>query len=586
MGHDIDVALHSVVFAIAFGVGMIIIARRLNISAIATLLLAGIILGPEFLGLIQPRALEGGLGTIVSLGVAVILFEGGLSLDINGYRQTSRTIKMLLSLGASVTWLLTSFVIWLLFNFSPIFCLLAGSLVIVTGPTVINPLLRRIRANKTIHNILHWESVLVDPIGVFIAVFCFELVYQTSAASALANFGLRLLTGIIIGSAVGIVAYLMIKQALIAEEHVTIFALSAALFTFGTCVWIMPESGLLGVVVAGFVLGIMKPEELEKIRKFKLDLTDTLIGMLFILLAANLDLQEFVRLGFKGVLLVAAVILLVRPAAVFLSTRGSGLALSEKLFLSWVAPRGIVAASMASLFTLRLSTAQVPESDFLEAFTFSVVAVTVLIQGSTARRVATILKVRSPKQTGWLIVGAHCLAEKFSSYLQETAGVHSIIIDTNLRNIQEVQSHGFHARQANALDEELFDDDEFVGIGNLLALTDNEELNALICQQWSGMLGNKHCYRWSSAKSEEFARKKPFGTPVWLELPKPSIGASTIRRGGANTVTVPAGNRTPAEGDYILAYHHNKKIVFPPNNLPKENQDGFFLILQRTLREW
>lgn len=575
--------MRSVVFAVAFGVGLIIIARRLKLSAIATLLIAGVALGPEFLGLIQPEALGGGLATIVSLGVAVILFEGGLSLDIRGYRQTSRTIKMLLSLGAAVTWLLTALLIWLLFRFSLSFSLLAGSLVMVTGPTVINPLLRRIRVNKNIHCILHWESVLIDPIGVFIAVFCFELVYQTGPVSALTNFGLRLLTGTTVGTAVGLVAYFLLKRAFIPEEHVTIFSLATALFTYGTCVWIMPESGLLGVVVAGFVLGIMQPEELEKIRKFKLDLTETLIGMIFILLAANLNLQEFRNLGFNGVLLVAAVILVIRPLAVFLSARGSELRLEERLFLSWVAPRGIVAASLASLFTLQLAQADIPGSAFLEAFTFSVVAVTVIIQGSSAKRVATVLKVRSPRQTGWLIVGAHSLAEQFSAFLQETTGAYSIIIDTNLRNIYDTQSHGFNAKQANALDAELFDDEELVGVGNLLTLTDNEELNAIICQQWSGLLRNKHCYRWSSSQSEVLTTKKPFGVAVWPQLPKPSAVADEINRGETKTFVMSAGSGEITGGDIILAYRDNKKVVLDANAMPKDAGEGAFLVMQRRI---
>lgn len=583
INQGIDPALRSVVFAAVFGVAMIIIARRLKISAIATLLIAGVVLGPEFFGLIQPETLQGGLETIVSLGIAVILFEGGLSLDIKGYRQTSRTIKRLLSLGAAVTWLTTALLIWLLFSFSPFLSLLAGSLVMVTGPTVINPLLRRIRANKNIHSILHWESVLIDPIGVFVAVFCFELVYQTSPASALTNFGLRLLTGTAVGTGVGLAAYVLIKRAFIPEEHVTIFSLATALFTYGTSVWIIPESGLLGVVVAGFVLGIMQPEELEKIKKFKLDLTEILIGMLFILLSANLNLREFLNLGLKGVFLVAAVILLIRPLAVFLSARGSGLTRKEKLFLSWVAPRGIVAASLASLFTLRLTQAHMPESAFLEVFTFSVVAVTVIIQGSTAKRVATILQVRSPKQTGWLIVGAHSLAEQFCAFLQQKAGLYSIIIDTNLRNIYDAQSHGFTAKQANALDAELFDDEELVGVGNLLALTDNEELNALICQQWSGILKNKHCYRWSPRASEELARKKPFGVPVWLHLPKPSAVSDEITRGETTIFTTHAGNGEMMAAGMILAYHDHKKVALDANALPNDANEGVFLVMQRRM---
>ena len=412
----------TVILSLFFGVNIFILAKKIRVSAIALLLIAGVCLGPMGLNLIQPTSLGSGLSTIIYLAVAIILFEGGLTLDYSGYKTTSRIIKNLLTIGVFITWLSISVAIYLFFNFSLSFSLLAGSLVIVTGPTVITPLLKRVKVEKKLHQILHWEGVLIDPIGVFIAITCFEMVYLGGFSfSTLQNFLLRLVIGITVGAFFGWFAYYLIKKRHIPEDTVNIFTFSIAIITFGVCDLILPESGILAVVVAGFILGIKKPSEMESLKKFKLDLTEILIGMLFIILSANLNFDKISSFGWNGAWLIFFVIFVVRPLSIFASSIENQLNIREKLFLSWIAPRGIVAASVSALFALKLSEKGHPDAWFLETFTFMVIASTIILQGFSANLMAKVLGVKQKLAGDWIIVGAHAFSQYLSKWITKTS---------------------------------------------------------------------------------------------------------------------------------------------------------------------
>lgn len=527
------VMLTTVVYAIAAGVFLIALARRLRVPAIVPLLLGGIALGPSGIDLIRPEELGGGLRTIVSCAVAIILFEGGLSLDLEGFRHAGKTIRRLLTVGAIVTWLATAGAVYLIFGFDPLFCLLAGSLVIVTGPTVIVPILRRIRLQENLHHILLWEGVMIDAVGVFIAVFCFELVTnQYSGDRAAAYLVWRFAVGTVVGLAVGFATAEVLRRRLIHEELTNLFALSAALLTFAICEQLAHESGLLSVVLAGFVLAIRAPHGVSGIKEFKAQLTDLLIGLLFILLAAKLNPKQFLAYGWELAAAAAAVILVVRPLNIFISALGCGLSTREKLALSWVAPRGIVAASMGSLFSLRLADEGIPQASFLEAFTYLVIFATVVIQGFSAGKVSRALGVRKRDPHGWLIVGANAFAVELALLVRRLTHLDCVIIDSNARAVRELPAT-VTAVRADALDPRtpvLLGD---YSIGNVLALTDNEDLNTLICQAWSRSVGSSHVFRWAAdARNKQRSEELP-GIVPWDHMPKPSVVAHELEKGHA-----------------------------------------------------
>lgn len=532
--------LVTVAVAVAAGAMLMVIARKLETSAIGLLLLGGIALGPQALGFVQPDSLGRVLPVLVSLAVGLILFEGGLTLDLKGYLSTSAIIRRLLTVGVVVTWLTTSVVVWLLFRFPVPVALLAGSLVIVTGPTVIAPLLKRINIVPRIHHILHWEGVMIDPIGVFVALLCFEFVNGMSGELALANFVLRALTGLVVGFVGGWAMSRILSLGWVPEDITNVFVLGGAILVFGGTEAIghqmdIGEAGLLAVVTAGFVLGALDTPGLDELKRFKADITELMIGFLFVILAAGLDFAEFRALGWRGVLLVAAVLVVVRPLNVLASSSGFGFGWREKVFLGWVAPRGIVAASMASLFAFALRDRPGLEEAgvFVETFTYSVIFATVLLHGFTAGPLARLLGLVRTVPTGWAVVGAHELAREIARFLGSRAKQPVVLVDTNARRIAQARAEGLLALEADARDRTLEERPELLEVGNLLALTDNEDLNTLLCERWRDRFGRDHLFRWGSAGSGD---RSTAGLQVWAALPKPSVLSSELFHGEARVV--------------------------------------------------
>lgn len=524
--------MNNFVIASVLGVVLFILANRLKISAIVLLLIGGIIAGPQVLGIVDPNALGDGLNTIIALAVGLILFEGGLTLDMKGFREVAGEIRGILTWGVLITWLTTAMMLYLLFGFSVTTCLVAASLVIVTGPTVIGPLLSRIRVKHKLHHILHWEGVLIDPIGVFIALLCYEWIISTTdggTSMALLNFFSRFLVGTVLGLVFGLGIHQILKKNWIPEESINIFVLASAMLNIMLADNIVKESGLLSVTIAGLVLGYKDTPQLDKIIAYKVELKDFLIGLLFVLLAAKLDLTRFTDYGWLLLAAVAIMMFVVRPLNIFLSIRqSSGLTFKDKLFLSYIAPRGIVAASMASLFALSLGEKGMENAAFLETFTYSVIAATVLFQGFTAKFVGGWLGVLEPKPRGWLIIGSHKLARSIGKFIQEQ-GENVVLLDTNPREVKWANREGLRAYAENAM---TIDPSraEFYGVGNVLAITENEDLNRLLCQRWNKELDGARFFRWGRDESTNTAYSDlNVGQSVWNMFHLKSVLAHSDR---------------------------------------------------------
>jgi len=566
---DPHAILISLTTAIAGGILLTIAARHLNLPGIVLLLFGGIALGPEGLGLVQPDSLDGFLTVIVSLAVGLILFEGGLTLDLRGYAAESRAITRLLTVGVVVTWLGAAFAVWAIFNMEPPFALLAGSMVIVTGPTVIGPLLKRIKIVSRLHNILHWESVLIDAIGVFVATLCFEWLAERSGQAAVMKFLLRAFCGLSIGAAGGYAILLALRRRFVPQNLLNAFALGAAVLIFGVTDAVISAAGLLAVTVAGFIVGWKHPPgELKSLRGFKAEITDLLIGMLFILLASRLRLSHFHDFGMRGVLLVAVIMLVVRPLNVFLSTAGSRLTWREKIFLSWVAPRGIVAASMASLFGIALGGQNSANAQFLETFVYSVIVATVVLQGFSAGALARLLGVKRPEPDGWLVVNADAFGRRLAHFIQSEAKLDVLVLDTNARLIGEARAEGLSALCEDALNVELAEErDEFQKIGHLLALTDNAELNELLCARWADLFGRDDVFRWSGPKAAAASKAgvasastEGHGLIAFPKLARPSVIASELATDAARIRTALSAD---AIGDGVPLLFFRDARVFP-----------------------
>jgi len=524
--------LMTIVLALALGVILLAVGRRTGVPGIVLLLVGGFALGPQGAGLILPESLGAGLQVVVRVAVGLILFEGGLTLDVAGFRAMGAMIRRLLTLGVAVTWGGTALAIHLIAGKPFGFSVIAASLVIVTGPTVIGPLLKRVRVTERLHGILHWEGVLIDPIGVFIALFCFEWIGLEAGESAAWAFGGRVAAGLALGAVGGFAIAEIIRRDWVPPDMLHGVTFGLAVLVFGAAESLQSEAGLLAMTVAGFIVGARGSAPLGQLRAFKAQVTDLAIGMLFLLLAARLELAQFRAFGVEGVALVAVVLFIVRPLSVALCAWRLDISWRERVFLGWVAPRGIVAASMASVLALALEGAgRVSDPRFVETFTYSVIVASVILHGSTAGLLARLLRVERPRPAGWLVVGAHAFGRAVAHFLSEHARTAAILVDTNAQAVREAQEEGLPAIQADARETALVDRyPELRQTGNLLALTDNSAMNVLVCQRWAELLPRDQLYRWAPPPAMDAAA---VGSPIWSALPRPSLLSAELARGDA-----------------------------------------------------
>ena len=411
------------------------IAWRINVPAILPLLAAGLLLGP-ILGWLHPQEeFENLFFPMISLAVAVILFEGALTLTWREVRGVATTVRNLLTVGAVVTLvggaLAAHYVVGTSWNLSFLF----GALIIVTGPTVIAPLLRNVRPTEKISSVLRWEGILIDPIGALAAVLVFDFIVAGTGATfgdSVIMFVRIVGVGLVFGLAGGYLIYVLLHNYLIPDYLRDIAILAAVLGVFAMSSTLAPESGLLAVTAMGVFLANTDLRKLREIWYFKEKLSVLLISSLFILLAANVTLADIQLLDWRSCIVLGVVILLLRPVGVALSAWNSSLSRNEQLFLSWVAPRGIVAAAVSSLFVYELIELGIEEARILGPLIFMVIVGTVVIQGGTAKYVARWLGVSEADPQGFLIMGANRVAQEIGLALQQD-GYTVRMIDANPR---------------------------------------------------------------------------------------------------------------------------------------------------------
>jgi NhaP-type Na+/H+ or K+/H+ antiporter len=472
----------TVVLAIAVGILAQALASHSRLPSIVLLLASGAALGPDGLGWIVPQNLGTGLLTIVELAVAVILFEGGLNLEINRLRRSQQSIRRLVTWGALITMAGAAVAVRYFLGWPWLTALLFGSLVIVTGPTVVGPLVRNLHLRPRVATVLEAEGVMIDPIGVLIAVLMLELTLSPGAESIANETGslvFRVGFGAVVGAAAGFaIAGLLRVKRLIPEGQENIFVLASVLLLSEGCNAAVSHSGLLAVTVAGIVVGNLPTSVDREMREFKDQLTSLLIGLLFILLAANVRLTDVEDLGWGGVGVVAALIFVVRPITVAFSTRGSRLAWRERAFIAWIAPRGIVAATVASATAVALEREGIDGGSELGALVFLTIAGTVVLAGLTAGPVATLLAQRLPGRDKIAILGARGLGFILGEELQ-AAGASVVFVDSNAANTRRGEEAGFTVIFGDGLQERTLQRARFDLVGDAVGVTPNQMLNSV-----------------------------------------------------------------------------------------------------------
>lgn len=524
------------------------ISWRLKIPAILPLILTGLAVGPfstfwtpDGELFIQPRAVYGADGTatglfagqnlfyFVSLSIGLILFEGGLTLRLREIRGIAPAIAKLITLGTLITFvgcgLLAHFIMDLNWQISFVF----ASLVVVTGPTVIGPILQNVPLSRNVATVLKWEGILIDPIGALIAVLMFEFVFASFGGApgqvqgvidatgtaaeaigvaaetgkhAMSEFGLEALltfleiigVGLAMGFAAAYGLYFLIKKDAVPHYLLNVFVLALVLLVFTVSDEIVHESGLLSVVVMGMVLGNLDLPRFQDIANFKESITVLLISVLFILLAANITMDQLLLLRDWRCVALFAGIMAIRPLAVLASTLGSDLSLSEKLYVGWLGPRGIVAAGIASVFGLRLEEINFPNAEYIVPLVFMVVLGSVLITATTAKPLAKWSGVMLDSANGILIVGANGAARLMAKYLQSN-GRRVVLVDSSQPNVLAARKEGLEASVANIYSDSLEERIELTDIGYLYAMTASPEVNSFAVRRYKKLFGEQGAFR-------------------------------------------------------------------------------------------
>lgn len=484
---------------VALGIFCQWIAWRFKIPAILPLLATGFLAGPVF-DLLRPQELLGDLTfPIISLAVAIILFEGSLTLRWREVRQVAGVVRNLITVGALITWLGGALAARAITGLSWELAVLFGALISVTGPTVINPLLRNVRPTANIASVLRWEGILIDPLGASLAVLVFEFIVaeRTSPQSGLEPL-VAFLHILVIGSLCGLIAgsfvVVLLRRYLVPDYLRDVAVLAIVVAAFAISDYLRAESGLLAVTVMGVFLANLHVPQLQHVWHFKEKLSVLLVSCLFIVLSANIQMQDLARLNVNSLILVAAVIFILRPLGVLLSALGSALNKKERLFLSWIAPRGIVAAAVSSLFAFRLEELGFTGAMDIASLVFLVIVSTVILQGSTAKLFARRLGVAEAEPQGFLLMGAHHFARHLAVALQEE-GFTVRLVDTNAQNAARARARGLEVYEGDLLYEEVEEGLDLTGLGRLLALTSNDEVNTLACVHLRHIFDSSEVYQ-------------------------------------------------------------------------------------------
>ncbi len=473
--------------------------------AIIFLLLAGVLVGPIF-HVVHPEALLGELfHPFVSMSVAIILFEGSLTLKFKEILGLEKVVRNILSVGVLVTWAITAVVTKYAIGISWEFAALFAAITVVTGPTVVAPLLRTVKPSAAVSNILRWEGIVIDPIGASFAVLIYEFVLSGGGSKALGATLIAFSQILLISGGIGVIAGygfgVVLRKRWLPEFLHNIGVLGVVFTAFVLSNFIQADSGLVAVTVMGMWLANMPGVELDDILEFKEHLSIMLVSFLFIFLTAAIDLNAIKSLGWAAVVVCLAVQFLARPLNIMVSTLGSTLSLSERYILAWIAPKGIVAAAISSLFAIELSHAGIGEADLLVPLTYTVILSTVLLQSFTSRPLAKWLGVAEPDPDGFLIIGTNKIARAIATIMHER-GVKVLLVNEGWGKISKARHAGLPTYHGNPLSDPANRYMDLAGIGKMLALSQYANVNATTAKRYQVEFGKENVYVLRSEKGE------------------------------------------------------------------------------------
>lgn len=520
---------------LALGVAVQWVAWRLRLPSIVLLLLTGFALG--LVTDQEPGPHQQLFFAVVSLSVGIILFEGGMNLNFREIVGVRGVVFRLVSIGLVATWLMTAMIAYYVANFSIEISLLLGALLSLSGPTVIIPLLHHVQPEKRLGSLIKWEGIVNDPIGAVLAALVFEIILHRSTGSIASEtfykVGITLITAIILSSLTAALLVQMLRRFWVPDTLQNPVVLAVVVFVFALSNQLNSESGLVTITLLGIILANQRIVTIRHIIEFKENLRVLLLSMLFIVLASRLkfDAEAIATLGWRSLAFVALLILVVRPVAVFISTVGSPLTRAERICLAWIHPRGIVAAAVSSLFALEFANVFGPddplaiEGNRFVLTTFLVIVTTVAVYGTTLGPLCRWLGIARQNPQGILFAGASPAVRAIATAVQNE-GYPVMLVDTNSRNIAEARMSNLPVSLASIGSEFVRETLDLSGIGRLLAMTPNDEVNTLAEMTFAENFGRSNVYQLAvhestkvpSTRSADYRRGRIlFDSPIHYE---------------------------------------------------------------------
>ncbi len=475
------------------------LAWRFNLPAIVVMLMAGLLLGPAT-GLIAPPAVLGDLlDPLVTIAVALILFEGALNLEFNELRSEKPILVRLIGLGVPLAWVLGALAAWAIAGIELPVAIFVGAILIVTGPTVIVPILREARISKRLATILKWEGILNDPLGVLLAVFSFEVIHHLHLGHGIDGELFSLLISITLaasfsGLVFGLLVVTALRKGLLPEHLKTPFIIGAVLVCFALGAALEREAGLLAITIMGVLIANARLSSLTELRRFKESVSVLLISGVFILLTASLSVAQLQGLDWRILLFAAAVMVIVRPATVLAVTAGSDLSWRERLFLGWVAPRGIVVFAIAGVFSIRMVDAGFEDGERLVPLAFAFVVATVVANGLTTGWMARRFGLAAGDGEGVLIVGSSAFSRALAQALHDH-GRRVCMADSNWWLLREPRMAGLATYYGEVLSDQAGRQLGLERFDHLVASSRNHAYNSLLCADFTPELGRENVFQ-------------------------------------------------------------------------------------------
>ncbi len=496
----------------ALGVGSQWLAWRMRMPAIVLMLVAGVLVGPTF-GVLDPAHDIGPLlSPMISIAVAIILFEGGLTLNFHTLKDRAKGVRRLVFVGAPLGWLASTLALHYAAGLGWEPAAVFGGIMIVTGPTVIAPLLRQARLSKRPAALLQWEAIINDPIGALAAVFAFEYVVVRNTAvdpsEALIELGIGITVASVLGLATGLGLVRAFKAGRVPEYMKVPVLFATLLLAFGVSDIVFHESGLLAVTIMGIVIANSELPSYEELRRFKEHATILLVSGVFILLAANLDVDALGALDWRAAVFVLSVVLIARPLTVFLSLIGAGVPFKEQLLVAFTGPRGVVLVAVAGLFGERLTELGIEGGELVGPLAFVLVAVTVVLHGFTLAPFAKALGLTGGDRPGVILVGGSSWSVRFAEALKK-AEVPVLMTDPNHSHLREARNAGIATFSGDLLSEAAEDRIELVSFATIVAATDNDAYNTLVATDLAPEFGRDNVFQVAPSKSESLRHSLP-----------------------------------------------------------------------------